>query len=110
MRRKTAVVGLAAVAIFTAGCGSSGSTATGTNPGDGKQIFTDAGCDSCHALAAAGSNGGSGPDLNDIKLTADEVARQVSRGGGGMPSFSGDLSDQQIQAVSQFVAENDGSK
>jgi len=110
MLRWAAAVGMAAVAIFASACGSSGSSATGSNPGDGKQIFSDAGCGSCHALAAADSNGGSGPDLNDIKLTAPEIARQVSEGGGGMPSFSGDLTDAQIQAVSQFVAENDGSK
>lgn len=96
-------------AIAFAGCGGSSSTATGDKPGDGKQIFSDAGCANCHKLSAAGSSGGSGPDLDNIGDSAAEVAEQVKNGGGGMPSFSGDLTDAQIQSVSEFVAENDGS-
>lgn len=110
MPRAAAAVVFAAVALLAAGCGSSGSTATGADPGDGKQIFSDAGCASCHTLSAAGANGNGGPNLDDIKASADEVAEQVANGGGGMPSFSGDLTDQQIQAVAKFVAANDGSQ
>jgi mono/diheme cytochrome c family protein len=97
-------VALAALAIFAAGCGSDGSSATGENPGDGKQIFTDSGCADCHEFAPAGSGSGSGPGLNGTTLGASEIAAQVRDGGGGMPSFSGDLTEQQIQAVSEFVA------
>jgi mono/diheme cytochrome c family protein len=71
-------------------------------------IFTDS-CGGCHTLKAAGTNGGSGPDLTNIGLTSGEVAKQVQNGGGGMPSFSGDLTAQQIEAVSKFVDDNDGS-
>lgn len=92
-----------------AGCGS-GSSATGEKPGDGKQIFTDAGCASCHAFAAAGSNGGSGPELTRLRIPADTVAEKVKNGGGGMPAFAGDLTEQQIDAVAEFVAANDGSR
>lgn len=94
-----------AAAAIAAGCGGSdGSSATGENPGDGKQIFSDAGCAGCHHFAPAGSNGGSGPDLDGTSLTVQQIEDQVRDGGGGMPSFSGDLSDQQIQAVAEFVA------
>lgn len=91
-----------------AGCGSSGSSATGEKPGDGKQIFVDS-CGGCHTFKAAGTTGGSGPDLTNLKVGAEAVATQVKNGGGGMPAFSGELSPQQIDAVSSFVAANDGS-
>ncbi|MBI2691294.1 MAG: cytochrome c [Solirubrobacterales bacterium] len=98
---------LAASSTLTA-CGGSTPSATGANPGDGKLIFTNS-CGSCHTLGAAGTNGSNGPVLTSSALTAAEVSMQVLRGGGGMPSFDGDLTDQQIKAVSEFVAENDGS-
>lgn len=93
-----------AAAAFVTGCGgASGSQATGENPGDGKQIFSDS-CAGCHQFAPAGSGGGSGPDLDGTSLTVQEIAAQVRDGGGGMPNFSGKLTEQQIQAVSEFVA------
>lgn len=107
MRARTAALSAAATfALALAGCGASGSDATGTNPGDGKQIFLDSGCASCHALAAADSTGGSGPDLNKLPFTAEQVATQVENGGGGMPAYADKLDAEQIKAVSQFVAEN----
>ena len=33
---------------------------------DGKQVFTEAGCGGCHALADAGTTGGTGPDLDKV--------------------------------------------
>jgi mono/diheme cytochrome c family protein len=91
-----------------AGCGSSTPLPSGANPADGKVIFTES-CGGCHTLAAAGTNGGTGPELTNIGLTWGEVAKQVQNGGGGMPSFQGDLTAQQITAVSKFVDDNDGS-
>jgi mono/diheme cytochrome c family protein len=91
-----------------AGCGSSTPTATGANPGDGKLIFKDS-CGGCHTLADAGTNGGTGPELTNIGLTSGEVAKQVQNGGGGMPSFSGDLTPKQIEAVAKYVDDHDGS-
>jgi len=44
---------------------------TGTTPADGKQVFTGiGGCGSCHAMAAAGTTGTVGPNL-DTRLRAD---------------------------------------
>ncbi len=91
-------------ALALSGCGSGGSKATGANPGDGKQIFTDAGCAGCHQFSPAGSNGGSGPGLDNISLDAAAIEEQVKNGGGGMPSFGGSLTPEQITAVSTFVA------
>lgn len=42
----------------------------------GAQIFTSTGCGSCHILAAAGSTGTTGPDLNEF-LAPDDTTEAV---------------------------------
>ena len=75
---------------------------------DGKSIFASAGCAGCHTLAAAGSTGNVGPNLDEAKPSLDLAVDRVTNGQGGMPSFKGQLSDEQIQAVAKFVADNAG--
>jgi cbb3-type cytochrome c oxidase subunit III len=75
---------------------------------DGKTIFATAGCTGCHTLAAAGSNGTVGPNLDQAKPSKDLVVDRVTNGKGGMPSFKGQLSDAQIEAVAEYVSENAG--
>jgi mono/diheme cytochrome c family protein len=70
----------------------------------GKVIFESAGCAGCHTLADAGANGAVGPNLDDLKPSAAQVAAKVAAGGGGMPSFAGQLSDQEIQDVAAYVS------
>jgi mono/diheme cytochrome c family protein len=73
----------------------------------GKQVFTSGttpSCGLCHTLAAAGSSGEIGPNLDELKPPEERVRRAVERGVGNMPAFGESLSDQQIAAVSQFVA------
>ncbi len=96
------VLACVAIAGVTA-CGGTNTDATGTNPGDGKQIFSDAGCGGCHTFAPAGSGGKSGPALDGTTLSAAEVAAQIKSGGGGMPGFEGDLTPEQIDAVAAFI-------
>jgi cbb3-type cytochrome c oxidase subunit III len=79
---------------------------------DGAKIFKGAGCGGCHTLAAAGSTGTIGPNLDQIKasLSVPVVAHQVMVGGGPMPAFKGKLSPAQIQAVAQYVTSSAGKK
>ena len=82
-----------------------------TPPGggtDGKAIFASAGCSGCHTLAAAGASGTVGPNLDDAKPSKELAIDRVTNGRGGMPSFKGQLSEAQIEAVATFVAENAG--
>jgi mono/diheme cytochrome c family protein len=72
-------------------------------------VFGSAGCGSCHTLAAAKSSGQVGPNLDDAKPSYDVVLAKVTDGGGGMPSFGGQLTEQQIRDVAAFVATNAGS-
>lgn len=100
---------LADVAEFVAAnAGKNGFVApvavTGTN---GSAIFK-AKCGSCHTLAAAGTTGTVGPNLDQLKPPLATVRRQVINGGGVMPAFKNLLSDAQIQAVSKYVADNAG--
>lgn len=82
----------------------------GVSPGekDGKAIFAAAGCASCHTLAAAGSSGNVGPNLDQAKPSKALVVDRVTNGRGGMPSFKGQLSTEQIDAVAEYVSSSAG--
>jgi cytochrome c553 len=87
--------------------GTGATTGGGEGGGDaaaGKAVFASAGCVNCHTLAAAGATGTVGPNLDDAKPSADKVVERVTEGKGVMPSFKGQLSDQQIQDVAAFVS------
>jgi mono/diheme cytochrome c family protein len=79
----------------------------GGGAAEGRSIFTS-NCASCHTLAAAGTSGTIGPNLDDAKPSADLVTERVTNGMGVMPSFKGRLSEQQIQTVATYVSENAG--
>jgi cbb3-type cytochrome c oxidase subunit III len=71
---------------------------------DGKTIFGQAGCGTCHTLKDAGSNGTIGPNLDQLKAAQARVARQVTNGGALMPAFKDRLTQPQIQAVAKYVS------
>jgi cbb3-type cytochrome c oxidase subunit III len=75
---------------------------------DGKAIFSAAGCGSCHTLAAAGSSGTVGPNLDEAKPSTELAIQRVTNGSGVMPSFKDQLTAQQIQAVAEFVSTSAG--
>ncbi len=70
----------------------------------GMKVFATAGCASCHTLAAAGSTGTVGPNLDQLKPSDALVTHQVINGGGGMPAFGSILSKTQIASVALFVS------
>ncbi len=72
----------------------------------GKQIFTELAepnCGICHALQDAGTEGEIGPPLDEIKPDATKVETAVRGGVGVMPAYE-NLSDEEIDAVSRYVA------
>ena len=95
----------ASLAAGSAGA-ASGATTKSTN---GKAIFTS-NCASCHTLAAAGTHGTVGPDLDKLKPAFAVVKRQVTNGGAVMPAFKGKLTAAQIAAVAKFVSGHAGKK
>ena len=74
---------------------------------DGEAIFSSS-CASCHTLAAAGASGTIGPNLDEAQPDEALVRERVTNGMGVMPSFKGQLSEAQINAVAKYVAESAG--
>jgi cytochrome c6 len=82
--------------------------AQGPEGTDGKSIFTSAGCGSCHTLADAGTSGTIGPNLDQSQPSVQLAIDRITNGRGAMPSFRDDLSEAQIRAVAEYVAEAAG--
>ena len=111
---------LALLVVAAAGCGggdddsggaatTAATTAETTEGGaDGAAVFAS-NCGTCHTLAAAGTDGTTGPNLDDLMPDKETVEGQVRSGGGGMPAFEGQLSDAEIEAVATYVSESAGS-
>src|SRR3954451_7573454 len=119
MRRRLLLLPLVALlAVAAAGCGETITATPETvvgkiktepeakgDPAAGKKVFASAGCASCHTLADAGANGKVGPSLDDAKPPLDLVLTRVHEGKGVMPSFSGQLNEQQIADVAAYVVQ-----
>jgi outer membrane protein assembly factor BamB len=69
----------------------------------GEEVF-DGTCSTCHTLAAAGSHGNVGPNLDELMPSKSLVETQVTNGGGGMPAFGGTFSKEEIENVAEFVS------
>ncbi|WP_217915265.1 cbb3-type cytochrome c oxidase subunit I [Miltoncostaea marina] len=80
--------------------------AQGGAGGPGLEVFVASGCGSCHAFQAAGSTGAVGPSLDERAPTADRAEQVVRNGLNAMPAFGNQLSDDEIEAVATYVAEN----
>jgi mono/diheme cytochrome c family protein len=79
------------------------------NPAAGAAVFAEANCGACHTLAAAGTSGQIGPNLDGVRPGYERARSRVENGEGVMPSFKNDLSAQQIRDVAAFVATHAGS-
>jgi mono/diheme cytochrome c family protein len=130
MRRAATLLVLLTLLVGAAGCGGGEEaaplpeTVEGTVPaattseapttsleGDasaGEGVYSSAGCGGCHTLEAAGSSGTVGPNLDDTKPDFALVVDRVTNGRGAMPAFKGELSEQEIADVSQYVVESTG--
>jgi mono/diheme cytochrome c family protein len=76
--------------------------------GDDPKLVFESNCGSCHVLEDAGTSGTVGPNLDESKPQLQEAIRQISNGGGGMPPFKGQLTDQQIRALAQYIVRSTG--
>ena len=93
---------LAATAAILAPIPGTATAATGPD------LWSQAGCGSCHTLQASGSTGTAGPNLDQIRPSSATVAAQVTYGGGGMPAFGSSLTATQIQELASWVASSAG--
>ncbi len=60
-------------------------------------------CAICHTLADAGSAAAVGPNLNELKPDLEQVRRALRDGVGIMPSFADTLSEDEMNAVAEYV-------
>jgi cytochrome c551 len=76
----------------------------GGDPTAGSEVFAE-NCSVCHG--ADGHGGSGGPDLSTMPLAQSEegAIQQVTNGGGGMPAFGGTLSEEEIENVAAYVAQ-----
>ena len=103
MRRLvTGVPVVVATALLAAGCGTGGKAVAHADTQNGQKLFT-ASCGGCHTLAAAGTSGTVGPNLDDAKPDYRKATARVTLGKGVMPSFAKQLTAQQIADVAAYV-------
>jgi len=69
----------------------------------GALVFQEKQCHNCHALGGIG--GQRGPDLDAVavRLTGDQLVRQVLQGGGNMPAYGKNLNPAETTALVAFL-------
>ena len=75
------------------------------DPAAGKELFAANGCGGCHALEDASAAGTSGPDLDSLQPSYDESVEQITNGGGGMPAFGDQLSEEDIKSLAAYIVQ-----
>ena len=60
-------------------------------------------CGTCHTLNAAESEGKIGPNLDELKPQMSQIVIAVTNGIGVMPPWGGILSEEEIEAVANYV-------
>jgi ubiquinol-cytochrome c reductase cytochrome b subunit len=65
----------------------------------GVALFNDKGCVACHRIS--GEGGERGPDLTNIgqRRTREQLTVAIMAGGGGMPAYAGDMTDEDLNAL-----------
>jgi ubiquinol-cytochrome c reductase cytochrome b subunit len=69
----------------------------------GVLVFQDKQCHNCHEIGGLG--GKRGPDLTRVavKMTHDQLVRQVIQGGGNMPAYGKQLNPAEVTALVSFL-------
>ena len=105
---------LSSLVLAAAGCGGDDDGGNGGGGGGGEtqqsggaaaDTFATT-CGGCHALTAANTNGQVGPDLDQLKPSAEQVEQAIKDGPSVMPSNL--LKGAQADEVAQYVADNAG--
>jgi mono/diheme cytochrome c family protein len=75
----------------------------GKDSNDPATLFASS-CAGCHTFAPANAKGTVGPSLDGTSLDLAAIEEQIRKGGKGMPPFEGQLSDEQIKALAEYIA------
>ena len=87
--------------------------------GPGAQVFANSGCGTCHTLAAAGSGGVTGPNLDEVLTPGLSAAKihedivnpnaEIAKGYPANvmpPNFEATISAKELEALVQYLIEN----
>ena len=66
-------------------------------------MFQDKQCRNCHSLGGEGGKRGPALDRVALRLTPDQLIRQVIQGGGNMPAYGKNLSPAETTALVAFL-------
>jgi ubiquinol-cytochrome c reductase cytochrome b subunit len=69
----------------------------------GALVFQLKQCHNCHSLGSQGGHRGPALDAVAVRLTQDQLIRQVIQGGGNMPAYGKNLSPAQTTALVAFL-------
>jgi ubiquinol-cytochrome c reductase cytochrome b subunit len=69
----------------------------------GALVFQVKQCRNCHSLGASGGQRGPALDSVAVRLTQDQLIRQVIQGGGNMPAYGNNLSPPETTALVAFL-------
>jgi ubiquinol-cytochrome c reductase cytochrome b subunit len=69
----------------------------------GALVFQFKQCRNCHALGGSGGKRGPALDTVAVRLTQDQLIRQVIQGGGNMPTYGKNLSPPETTALVAFL-------
>lgn len=69
----------------------------------GALVFQSKQCHNCHAIGEIGGKRGPALDEVAVRLTADQLVRQVLQGGGNMPAYGKNLNPAETTALVAFL-------
>lgn len=69
----------------------------------GALVFQGKQCRNCHSLGETGGQRGPALDGVAVRLTRDQLIRQVIQGGGNMPAYGSNLSPAETTALVAFL-------
>jgi len=85
--------------------------ATEADLAQGRALFREGAqppCSLCHSLRDAGASGAIGPNLDQLRPSAERVAAALRGGVGVMPSYAASLDAEQIAALAAYVSQAAG--
>lgn len=69
----------------------------------GALVFQSKQCHNCHSLGGSGGSRGPALDAVAVRLTEDQLVRQVLQGGGNMPAYGKNLNPAETTALVSFL-------
>jgi ubiquinol-cytochrome c reductase cytochrome b subunit len=69
----------------------------------GALVFQSKQCHNCHSLGDQGGKRGPALDAVAVRLTGDQLVRQVLQGGGNMPAYGKNLNPAETTALVGFL-------